>query len=531
MNNGMMSGSLTNPSPGGLVNPVDPNSGTFDSTMTNGMVGGIAATNPVGLIDSSNPNINTLPMGAVGQTTTMQQQTGDGMTGATNAYATTAAAAGVTNQMGGVVAPVVTSTTAGSIADGSSALATGVAVQENTATPISTLSDASLSTGEVATSVSSSVSDLTAANSSIDETPALALADGGVAVTDIETAPVDSGIAAAIDPDDSLPELNNFKDSWDPWEATDMPVFFHIPKSGGSTIKDIMGTCHRFVLASEAGVTDGHDQDTEIAIVYPKVGVPGASLSPFVNIDATTVAGIQRAKDMGFADSGLGDTVVTPFLYEANELFTETAKGRLFTVFRHPIDRAISLFYYLQVADWEPTFDPALKDWTIEEYAKSGKIENNWLTRQLSNQLSGDLEDVHVQKAMEVIRRKFLVGLMTEMEKTMTRLERYFRWTYHVNPKNQEICRDDLLNGGSNSNSKNKKEKPKEGDPAYDLLLAQNQYDMQVWGYIESLFEEQEQYVQDIPEDFRNVDATCCKCGPPTFPPEGFECPAAITEE
>jgi hypothetical protein len=81
---------------------------------------------------------------------------------------------------------------------------------------------------------------------------------------------VDSGIAAAIDPDDSLPELNNFKDSWDPWEATDMPVFFHIPKSGGSTIKDIMGTCHRFVLASEAGVTDGHDQDTvSICTVTP----------------------------------------------------------------------------------------------------------------------------------------------------------------------------------------------------------------------------------------------------------------------
>ncbi len=55
---------------------------------------------------------------------------------------------------------------------------------------------------------------------------------------------------------------------------------------------------------------------------------------------------------MGFADSGLGDAVVTPFIYESNELFTQTAQGRLFCVFRHPIDRAISLFYYLQVAEW-----------------------------------------------------------------------------------------------------------------------------------------------------------------------------------
>ena len=67
---------------------------------------------------------------------------------------------------------------------------------------------------------------------------------------------------STVDSNESLPELINFKDSWDPWEPSDVPVFFHIPKSGGSTIKDVMGTCHRFVMASEAGVTDGHIDDT-----------------------------------------------------------------------------------------------------------------------------------------------------------------------------------------------------------------------------------------------------------------------------
>lgn len=127
---------------------------------------------------------------------------------------------------------------------------------------------------------------------------------------------------------------------------------------------------------------------------------------------------------MGFADSGLADVVVTPFIYEANELFTPSAKGRLFTVFRHPIDRAISLFYYLQVADWEPTFDPELKNWSIKEYAQSSRIENNWLTRQLSGQLGGELHDEDLQLAMEVVRSKFLVGLMTEIEATMSRCEK-----------------------------------------------------------------------------------------------------------
>eukprot|EP00565_Helicotheca_tamesis_P007570 CAMPEP_0185732626 /NCGR_PEP_ID=MMETSP1171-20130828/16907_1 /TAXON_ID=374046 /ORGANISM="Helicotheca tamensis, Strain CCMP826" /LENGTH=682 /DNA_ID=CAMNT_0028402161 /DNA_START=52 /DNA_END=2100 /DNA_ORIENTATION=+ len=327
----------------------------------------------------------------------------------------------------------------------------------------------------------------------------------------------------------SLSTLDNFKDAWDPYEPSDNAVFWHIPKAGGSTVKDVIGTCHRFVMATEFGITDGHENDPEIAVVYPGGGPVGQDRSPFVNVDTTTVEGIERAKQMGFADSGLADAIVTPFIYEANELFTPTAKGRLFTVFRHPIDRAISLFYYIQVADWEPTYNPDLVNWSIEEYAASDIIENNWMTRQLTNQLEGDLTDDHLALAMEVIRRKFLVGLMTQIERTVERFERFFRWTYRVNPPNQEACRERLLDGGSNKNaSGNKKEKPQEGSEAYELLRMQNVYDLQLFEYIESLFEEQAEFVQDIPADFRNIDATCCKCFPPTFPPEGFDCPLAI---
>eukprot|EP00549_Striatella_unipunctata_P004551 CAMPEP_0118697722 /NCGR_PEP_ID=MMETSP0800-20121206/14706_1 /TAXON_ID=210618 ORGANISM="Striatella unipunctata, Strain CCMP2910" /NCGR_SAMPLE_ID=MMETSP0800 /ASSEMBLY_ACC=CAM_ASM_000638 /LENGTH=505 /DNA_ID=CAMNT_0006597269 /DNA_START=173 /DNA_END=1690 /DNA_ORIENTATION=+ len=327
-----------------------------------------------------------------------------------------------------------------------------------------------------------------------------------------------------------LKELKRFKDSWGEYSPSDVPVFWHIPKAGGSTIKDILGGCHRFVMASEFGVTDGHHKDKKIAVVYPAGGNPGQDRSPFVNVDTTTVDGIARAKALGFADSGLADFVVTPFIYEANDLFTKTANGRLFTVFRHPVERAISMFYYIQVADWEPTYKPELKSWTLEQYATSDIIENNWMTRQLSNQLGGDLTEDNLKVALEVIRRKFLVGLMSEMETTMGRFEKFFRWKYHVNPTNQEKCRVQLLSGGANSNSKNKpkKEKPKPGDKVYELLAWQNNYDLQLYEYIEALFQEQEAFVNGLPDDFRLMDATCCKCSPPTFPPEGFECPVPV---
>ena len=142
--------------------------------------------------------------------------------------------------------------------------------------------------------------------------------------------------------------------------------------------------------------------------------------------------------------------------------------------------------------------------------------------------MEGDLLDEDFNLAIEVLRRKFFVGLVSNIEETMERFERFFRWTYHVNPPNQEICRASLVSTGSNSNKSVRKDKPEVGDPVWELFAMQNQYDLDLYAYIETLFVDQEKYIETIPVDFRKIDATCCKCGPPTLPPEGFECPKAI---
>ena len=189
------------------------------------------------------------------------------------------------------------------------------------------------------------------------------------------------------------------------------------------------------------------------------------------------------------------------------------------------------MFYYIQVATWEPSYKPELQQWTLEQYATSEIVENNWMTRQLSNQLGGELTDENLARAMEVVKNKFMVGLMSNIEPAMTRFEKYFRWTYRVNPANQEACRERLMFGGSNSNKANKKPLA-QGDPAWELLAQQNNFDLKLYEYIETLFEEQESFVQGLPDDFRNVDATCCKCDPPTYPQEGgFTCPQAVKNE
>merc|ERR1712127_947286 len=165
----------------------------------------------------------------------------------------------------------------------------------------------------------------------------------------------------------------------------------------------------------------------------------------------------------------------------------------------------------IQIADWEPTYNPDLAKMTIEEYAQSPLIENNWMVRQLTSSFEGDLTEDHLIVAKEIIRDKFMVGLLHEKEKTMDRFEKFFRWKYRVNPTNQEKCRVELLSSGSNSNAANKKAKPKPGDQAYELVAWQNKMDIALYEYIEELFLEQEQLVADVPDGFREMDASCAK--------------------
>ena len=85
------------------------------------------------------------------------------------------------------------------------------------------------------------------------------------------------------------------------------------------------------------------------------------------------------------------------------------------------------MFYYIiHVASWEPSYKPELKDWTLEQYAQSEAVENNWMTRKLSNQLGGDLTEEKLNDAMEVVRSKILVKLMSQIEPTMSRLKSSF---------------------------------------------------------------------------------------------------------
>lgn len=154
---------------------------------------------------------------------------------------------------------------------------------------------------------------------------------------------------------------------------------------------------------------------------------------------------------------------------------------------RNPIERAVSLFHYLGVAHWEPTYDPDLGYISIEMYARSKRVEHNWMVRFLSNELEGDLTEAHLAIAKEVLRQKCLIGLLEQKTESFVRFEKYFGW----GPKNEDErdCRDKLLHWGwSNKHSHPDVE---EGSPVWELLYTKNSLDMKLYEYAKQLFQEQ----------------------------------------
>ncbi len=281
-----------------------------------------------------------------------------------------------------------------------------------------------------------------------------------------------------------LAPLRHFSDVSDPLRTeSDTAFFFHVPRSGGSTVKTIIGKCLRLVQASEVGVRDGHGTD-------PLLQVLEVQESRFVNVDTTTVPGIHRAAEMGLTASGLADVVVSSYLHESAAMFDLFHQGRAFIVMRDPIDRATSMYYHRlkTLGDLDSTI-------TIEDYAQGNGIENNWVCRYLANRMAGELTKEDLDQAKEVLRTKFLIGFLDDLEESVHQMMKFNEWKYsddETAKMKQEDCIKELAaaGGGTNRNA-HEYEIPKRGSQAHALISWQTQFDSKLYAYAKELFDRQ----------------------------------------
>lgn len=282
----------------------------------------------------------------------------------------------------------------------------------------------------------------------------------------------------------------NMGNVWDAFNATtDTPVFWKLLRTGTTSIQPYLSDCLNLVMASEVGIAS-HEADTVLEVTT----LP--SERRYVNVDTTTKSGIERAKTMGLAESGLADVVVSPIFQSAVGLFDETHKGRFFTVMKHPVERSASMFYYLQRAEWSAGHDAVLKNMTLDDYAQSSLVESNFMVRHLIAKHRDALTPADVELAKKILQRKFLVGLSAQMSDSFDRFRQYFGWEAVDHYRKGILvraqgCKNQYLAESHVKQNKIAHPPVLAGSEAWGHLHQANWADVALFEYAQALFREQ----------------------------------------
>ena len=210
-------------------------------------------------------------------------------------------------------------------------------------------------------------------------------------------------------------------------------LFWMIPKSGTTTVKHLW-RCMNLTLANELG--SKYTNEKELRTIEGK-----HSKYIFLNVDTTSEEGMLHAAQLGLVPSGKADLISASLIKLAvQHLYDPMHKGRVISLFRHPIKRWISRFYYLQMATWERTYQPEWQTITIMDYAKKYS-PGNQLIRKLTGKYHGGLE-----MAKRIVSNHFIVGLTDEMEESIHR----FNIVMGINEQDEvnKRCMDEFFGGG-----------------------------------------------------------------------------------
>ena len=327
------------------------------------------------------------------------------------------------------------------------------------------------------------------------------------------------------------------------------PLFWHIPRSGGGTISNLLGECLGLTLASSSSLYTSRrntfyqnifEDDSELLRNewYEK--------SVFVNVNLDTKEGIERASKLGIFENIHADVMISPLIHDIPTMLfedhTQTAingtkiQASLFTMLRHPIEREISYFnnvkHSISVGDGGVgIMDEAIRRFEFIDWLHSVHFIDNFMVRRLVNKMEGSYKVTidDLLSAKEVLRRKFLIGLLEEKAQSWDRIKSTYKiyWDHgHKDVNNMRTilmpthdCENKLLS--YNWPNRNQRQPlmdhdkylretthDKEGKRnidhygwetvidtnTYDKIRDLNEYDLMLYEYAKYLFKEQGSY-------------------------------------
>ena len=250
-----------------------------------------------------------------------------------------------------------------------------------------------------------------------------------------------------------------------------------IAQASGSTLKNIMNFCFDLKRAEN---TDG---------------VPSMEFkrNNILNMDTTSPKGLDESfeKREEIFDSGI-NLIVSNYFLAGAALFTDDHKGRAFTILRHPIEIAQSLFHYRKKARWERSWR---KDWnkiSFADYAKSNAYMGNWVVHQLTGTMPWvELTDAHLEQAKNLLKNKIFVGIADQMDETVRQLREYFGWE-----EKEPFCAFNFLH--SNPSNTNPHPMIKRGSETWKLVAEKEKYDLALYHFALELFAGQRELIKTV---------------------------------
>jgi len=146
---------------------------------------------------------------------------------------------------------------------------------------------------------------------------------------------------------------------------------------------------------------------------------------------------------------------------------------------------------------WEQQYRPQWKRITVETFARDKNTDNNYMVKKLAGVgVGGTVTELHLRNAMRTIRKRFVVGLMDQMDESIHRFN-ILMGINELDEENQQCMKhffNDFL--GSRKVTSNSHPKVVEGSPAWNILAETNALDIRLYKFIVNLFAEQKETIE-----------------------------------
>lgn len=208
-----------------------------------------------------------------------------------------------------------------------------------------------------------------------------------------------------------------------------------------------------------------------------------------LNMDTSSPDGLSFAFANQIVNSNKVDVIVSNYFLSGSALFTDLHKGKTFTILRHPVDIALSLFHYRRKASWERSFR---KDWntlTFHDYVSSDDYMDSWMVRQLTGTMPWvELNESHLERAKLVMKRKIFVGVLEEMDETIRQFKMHFGWE-----EKQPFCAYNYLHDTPTNKNEHPGLQGGRGGKTWHVIIAKEKWDLSLYHYGLELFAAQRQ--------------------------------------